>query len=132
MAPVFHQDVQLQLRKKPIASIFWTIFALFLLIPTTILLIVSIVGIALLPVLFLMYVVFWFMAEVHWAKLISDKLPYLKTQNLFIQLLAGLIIFEVIDRLIPPDFDWIPYTFMVIGFGAIFSQFLRRGIAWRN
>lgn len=132
MAPIFHQDVQLQMRKKPIASLFWTFFSLLLLIPTVILLIVSIVGITLLPLLFLLYVFFWFMAEVHWAKFIADRLPFLKDQNLFLQLLSGLVIFEVLDRLLPANFKWIAYLFMAVGFGAIFSQFLRRGIAWRN
>ena len=131
-APAFHQDIQLQLKKKPIASLFWTVFAILLLIPTTILLVVSIVGIVILPVLFLMYVAFWFMAEVHWAKFIADRLPFLKAQDLFVQLLFGLIIFEVLDRVLPSVLGWVTYLLLVIGFGAIFSQFLRRGIAWRN
>ncbi len=131
-SPIFHQDIQLQLKKKPIASLFWTVFAILLLIPTAILLVVSIVGIVFLPVLLLMYVVFWFMAEVHWAKFISDRLPFLKAQDLFVQLLFGLIIFEVFDRILPSVLSWAPYLLMTIGFGAIFSQFLRRGIAWRS
>lgn len=138
-APIFHQDIQLQIQKKPIASMFWSVFAVLLLIPTAILLIVSIVGIVFLPVLFLMYVIFWFMAEVHWAKFIADRLPFLKVQNLFVQLLCGLIIFEVFDRVLTTAPGWfqsvlsmVPYLLMTVGFGAIFSQFLRRGIAWRS
>lgn len=132
MAPQFQQDVQTQLRKKPIASFFWSLFAILLFIPSVILLIVSIVGIMFLPLLVLLYVFFWLMAEVHWARFIAQRLPLVKSQHLLIQIFCGLIVFELVDRALPPFLTWIPYLFLAIGFGAIFSQFLRRGIAWRN
>jgi len=131
-APVFHKDVQKQLRTKPVASLFWTLFAILIFIPTAILLIVTIIGILFLPFLVLLYGLFWIMAEVHWARFISSRLPGLKAQSLLLQIFCGLIIFELFNQLIPYPFKWVPYLLLAVSFGAVFSQFLRRGIAWRN
>lgn len=132
VAPAYQDAVYFYIKKSPISSFAWGIFSVFLVLPTTMFLCLSIVGIPLLPLQFSLLCLFALLGYIHVGQylvrwVLEKASPQLKINGWLI-LFVGLVGLELLD-LVPYVGGWITGFFGVSGFGAankVFYEILFR------
>ncbi len=121
-APVFQSKIRENLASSPFRSLGFAFLSLLLIIPLTLMLTLSIVGIPLLPLQFSFIFLFAIYGYVQSATVLATKLPRLKLKQLWMFALLGIFIFEAL-RWIPLLGAFLVGLFALAGYGAASRAF---------
>lgn len=120
-APSPMEELAAAITKAPGGVILWGIVAIVLFVPLVILLGLTIIGIPVIPLLFLTYIIAGFLGLIGCSLLLGDKLAELvrfRTKSLMGSLVIGLIVLALL-RLIPVIGGLITFAIGLLGLGAV-------------
>lgn len=123
LAPSYQREVESYLRRKPGWSAFWGFLSALLVLPVTLFLTLSLIGIPLLPLQFSLLFVFVIYGEIHIAKYLVGLVPLFR-ERLQLATFLGLIAIEAIGLL--AGFQLIKWAIIIVGFGAASKVFYGR------
>lgn len=123
LAPAYQREVEKYLRNSPGWSAFWGYLSALLVLPVTLFLTLSLIGIPLLPLQFSLLFVFVIYGEIHVAKYLVGLVPWFR-ERLQVSTLLGLIVIEAIGLL--PGLLLLKWAIIIVGFGAASKVFYGR------
>lgn len=119
IAPIYQKRVENYISSHPVGCIIWGFVSLFLVLPIMMIMVLSVVGIPLMPLQFTIYFLFFIYGYIHSALLvvnwITQKLLKMKALNEYLKIFIGLVIFELVI--------WLPYLGQSIKWIIIFMGF---------
>lgn len=121
VAPQYQDAVYYFLERNPVASFGWGVMSVFLVLPFTMFLCLSIVGIPLLPLQFSLLCLFALLGYIHVGQYLIKSLKGKLWPNLALKswplIFVGLVFLELLD-LIPYIGGWFTAIMGICGFGA--------------
>ena len=123
LAPSYQREVESYLQRKPGWSAFWGFLSALLVLPVTLFLTLSLIGIPLLPLQFSLLFVFVIYGEIHIAKYLVGLVPLFR-ERLQLATFLGLVAIEAIGLL--AGFQLIKWAIIIVGFGAASKVFYGR------
>lgn len=122
-APRYHLDVQSYLQNHFLLASIWGILTVILILPLTLFLTLSIIGIPLLPLQFSLLFLFAIFGEVHIAQFLVRKIPALR-KKIYWSTILGLFLMEFAAYFL--GLSILKWTLVLIGFGATSKVFYKR------
>lgn len=123
LAPSYQREVEKYLKRNPGWSAFWGYFSVLMVLPITLFLTLSLIGIPLLPLQFSLLFVFAIYGEIHIAKYLVSLVPFFK-ERLRLATLVGLVVLEVAGLV--SGFQILKWAIILVGFGAASKVFYGR------
>lgn len=128
VAPNYQNQVYQSLRERLSTHLFWGILSVLLVLPVTVFLTLSIIGIPLLPIQFSLLCVFVVLGNAHIARVLIEKLSMQFKIDLGLgrwsTIVVGLILMDAL-QFIPVVGTLVRFLLLVTGFGAASKTFYR-------
>jgi cytoskeletal protein CcmA (bactofilin family) len=126
VAPSYQLSVLKRLSSQPGQSVFWGFISLILVIPTTIILALSVIGLPIMPLQLTLYFLFFVYGYIQSANFIfsfiSNKIPIKMFKNYYLSIFMGLLCLELLSK-VPVLGDLLKWTIIFMGFGAASKVF---------
>ncbi len=123
LAPSYQKEVGVYLQKSPGGSAFWGYLSALLVLPVTLFLTLSLIGIPLLPLQFSLLFLFVIYGEIHIAKYLMGFVPILKKRIRWATFL-GLVAIEALG--LWAGLQWFKWAIIIVGFGAASKVFYKQ------
>ncbi len=124
--PNFQMRVQNHLFTAPLSCFLWGFLSIILILPVTMFLLLSVVGIPLMPLQFSIYFLFFVFGYIHGALVISKHITKMSVdlaqQATWVRLLLGLVALEGLS-FVPYIGTLIKWSVIFVGFGAVSHVF---------